>query len=196
MTLTEPRFALLSRILHWTMAPLIVAMLLIGVGMVASLADYHWLVAIHKPLGIAILALVAIRFVNRLFNPPPKLPTAMPAWQCFLARASHVVLYALMFALPLVGWGMLSAARYPVVLYGSIELPPILPASVTLYAALRDLHTTLAFLLFATILLHIGAALTHALIFRDGVFESMASARAPVAEPPAAEEKAPAASSS
>jgi cytochrome b561 len=63
---------------------------------------------------------------------------------------SHVVLYALMFALPLVGWGMLSAARYPIVLYGPPELPPILPHDVALYAVLRTAHTVLAFLIFAT----------------------------------------------
>ena len=51
----------------------------------------------------------------------------MPALQRFAAHASHVVLYALMFALPLVGWGMLSAARYPIVDYGPLEVPPILP---------------------------------------------------------------------
>lgn len=186
------RFALSSRILHWTMAVLIIAMLFIGVGMIASLADYHWLVDIHRPLGVAILALVVIRFVNRLLNPPPNLPAPMPAWQRFLAHASHVVLYVLMFALPLIGWGMLSAARYPIVLYGPLELPPILPASVSLYAALRGAHTVLAFLLFATILLHIAAALTHALIFRDGVFESMASGRVRDAEPVKAKEQAPA----
>ena len=192
MTMTERhRFALTSRILHWIMAALIIAMLFIGVGMVASLADYHWLVDIHRPLGVAILALVVIRFINRLFNPPPPLPAAMPPWQRFLAHASHVVLYALMFALPLIGWCMLSAARYPIVLYGPLELPPILPASATLYAALRGLHTVFAFLLFATILLHIAAALTHALIFRDGVFESMASAGVRDGEPVKAKERAP-----
>ena len=109
----RPQFTMLSRILHWTMAVLIIAMLFIGVGMVASLSDYHWLVSIHKPLGILILVLVAIRLLNRLLNPAPSLPEGMPAWQRFVAHASHVVLYALMFALPLVGWGMLSAARIP-----------------------------------------------------------------------------------
>jgi cytochrome b561 len=98
------RFTTLSRILHWTMAVMVLAMLFIGIGMVASLWDYHWLVSIHKPLGILILILVAIRLVNRLLNPAPPLPEGMPAWQRFAAHASHVVLYALMFALPLVGW--------------------------------------------------------------------------------------------
>jgi cytochrome b561 len=169
------QFPIFSRILHWTMAIMVLAMLFIGIGMVASLSDYHWLISIHKPLGILILILVAIRLVNRLLNPPPPLPEGMPALLRFAAHASHVVLYALMFALPLVGWAMLSAADYPIVLYGPLELPPILPHDVALYALLRTAHTVLALLLFATFMAHFAAALMHALIYRDGVFPSMAS---------------------
>jgi cytochrome b561 len=184
MTIAQrPQFTMLSRILHWTMAVLIIAMLFIGVGMVASLSDYHWLVSIHKPLGILILVLVAIRLLNRLLNPAPSLPEGMPAWQRFVAHASHVVLYALMFALPLVGWGMLSAARYPIVLYGPLQLPPILPHDAALYAVLRTVHTVLAFLLFATFIAHFSAALMHALIYRDGVFPSMAFWKARAGQP-------------
>jgi cytochrome b561 len=169
------QFTMFSRILHWTMAVMILAMLFTGVGMVASLSDYHWLVSIHKPLGILILVLVAIRLLNRLLNPAPSLPDGMLAWQRFVAHASHVVLYALMFALPLVGWGMLSAARYPIILYGPLQLPPILPHDAVLYAVLRTAHTVLAFLLFVTFIAHFSAALMHALIYRDGVFLSVAS---------------------
>src|ERR1700679_194168 len=105
------RFAAASRFLHWLMAAMILAMLLIGVGMAASVsARYSLLVSIHKPLGIAILILVAVRLVNRLRNPPPPLPETIPSVQRWAAHASHIVLYALMFLLPLVGWGMLSAA--------------------------------------------------------------------------------------
>jgi len=170
-------FTVFARLLHWLMAILILAMLFIGVGMVASLTDYHWLVSIHKPIGALILVLVVVRLINRLIHPAPPLPAAMPGWQRFAAHGSHVVLYGLMFALPLVGWGMLSAAHTPVVLYGSLHLPPILPADAALYAALRTAHTVLALLLFLTFLAHLGAALMHALLFRDGVFESMASGR-------------------
>jgi cytochrome b561 len=164
-----------SRVLHWLMAALVIAMLFIGVGMVASVsARYNALVAIHRPLGIAILLLVIIRFINRRINPPPPLPASLPPIQKFAATASHFLLYALMFALPLVGWGMLSAARYPIVMFGGVQLPPILPHSLALAAGLRALHTDLAYLLFATVLLHLGAALYHAWLRRDGVFESMA----------------------
>lgn len=174
-TMRAPQFTPLSRLLHWTMAALVLAMLFIGIGMVASLTDYHRLVSIHEPLGVLILVLVAIRLVNRLLNPAPPLPAEMPALLKFAAHASHIVLYALMFALPLVGWGMLSAAGYPIVLFGALQLPPVLPHDIALYAVLRSTHTLLALLLFATFIAHLGAALMHALVFRDGVFRSMAS---------------------
>ena len=171
------RFTALSRALHWTMAALILAMLFIGVAMVASLSDYHALVTVHEPLGIAILVLTTLRLLNRLLNPPPPLPADMPAVLRFAAHASHWMLYALMFGLPLVGWAMQSAGAYPIVLAGSLHLPPILPHSDALYALLRPLHTALALLLFATFLAHLCAALAHGLIFRDGVLQSMASWR-------------------
>jgi cytochrome b561 len=171
------------------MAAMIVAMLFIGIAMVASLSDYHRLVSIHKPLGILVLVFAAIRLINRIVHPPPPLPAAMPGWQRFVAHASHYVLYALMFALPLVGWGMLSAAGYPIVLWGPLQLPPILPLDITLFAALRAAHTVLAYLFFATVLAHFAAAMMHALIYRDGVFQSMAGwreARRPAGRPSAA----------
>jgi cytochrome b561 len=182
-----PQFTALSRLLHWTMAIFVLAMLFIGVGMVASVSSYHRLVRIHEPLGVLILILVAIRLVNRLLNPPPPLPPGMPVLLRFAAHASHVVLYGLMFALPLIGWAMLSAAGYPIALFGSVWLPPVLPHDAALYALLRASHTILAFALFATFIAHLGAALMHALIFKDGVFPSMASIRRLPDEPSARE---------
>jgi cytochrome b561 len=158
------------------MAVMVLVMLFLGVGMAASVSErYRLFVAIHRPLGVAVLVLVAIRLVNRLLHPPPPLPGSLPRLQQFAAKASHVVLYALMFIMPLLGWGMLSAARYPIVMFGSMQLPPILPRDPALYAVLRQLHTDFAFLLFGVFLAHMGAALLHGLIRRDGVFESMAS---------------------
>ena len=186
--MTEPdRFDRPARLLHWTMAALILAMLLIGVAMVASLAEYGALVALHRPLGILILVLAGLRLAYRWRHAPPPLPADLPSWQKRAAHASHILLYGLMLAMPLIGWAMLSAARYPVILAGSVVLPPILPQDPMLYAALRRLHTALAYGLFALILAHLAAALLHALIRRDGVFASMApwrSTPARTTEPP------------
>ena len=126
--IADERFSAPSRLLHWLMALLVLAMPFIGVGMAASASGrYSLLLSVHRPLGIAILVLVAIRFINRLINRPPPLPATLPPLQRLAAKASHFALYALMFALPLVGWGMLSAGGYPIVLYGPVELPPISP---------------------------------------------------------------------
>lgn len=81
---------------------------------------------------------------------------------------------ALLVVQPLVGWGMLSAARYPIVLYGSIHVSSILPHNVILYAVLRKAHTVLACLLFLTFLGHFGAVLFHTWVVRDGTFSRMA----------------------
>jgi cytochrome b561 len=167
-------FVAFSQLLHWMMAAMVLTMLGIGVAMVVSLADYHVLLSIHRPLGIAILLLVVVRFVNRLFNPPPPFPATMPPIERFAAMASEYTMYALMFVLPLVGWGMLSAASYPIVLFGPVGLPPILPHDLAVYAVLRKLHTILAYLFFLIIIGHFGAVLFHTLIVRDGLLGRMA----------------------
>ena len=153
---------------------MVLTMLGVGVAMVASLAHYHLLVSVHRPLGIAILALVVVRFVNRLLNRPPPFPATLSRAERLAATATEYVMYGLMFVLPLVGWGMLSAARYPIVLFGSVHLPFILPHDPMLYAVLRKTHTILAYLFFLTFLAHFGAILFHTLIVRDGIMKRMA----------------------
>jgi cytochrome b561 len=171
---TRTQFALQSRILHWLMAVMLLAMLFIGVTMVASLGNYHVLVAIHRPLGIMILILAAIRLVNRICTKLPPFPPTMSRPERFLASSAEWLFYALMLALPLVGWGMLSAGQYPIVMFGPIHLPPILPANPMLYAILRRSHTILAYLLFVTFLAHLGAVLFHTVIIRDRFLNRMA----------------------
>jgi cytochrome b561 len=168
------QFTALMRTLHWTMAAMVLTMLAVGITMVASLADYHVLVSIHRPLGVAILILVVVRFVVRRLSRLPPFPPTMSRLERRAATASEYTMYGLMFALPLVGWSMLSAARYPIMLFGCVHLPFILPHDALLYATLRRAHTVLACLFFLTILAHFGAILFHTLIVRDGMLLRMA----------------------
>ena len=171
------RFTPLQRALHWLMAACILAMLFIGVGMVSTIApEYVPLVSIHKSLGIAILVLALVRLTVRLRRGAPPLPASVPEPVRLAAHASHYAFYVLMIGMPLLGWGMLSAADYPVVLFGGLRLPAILPHSDTLHALLWSAHYYCAFAFFALILLHLAAALFHALVRRDGVFEAMGPA--------------------
>jgi cytochrome b561 len=138
---------------------------------------YLTLVSIHKPLGIAILVLALIRLAVRLRSGAPPLPDDLPAPMKLGAHLSHYALYALMIGMPLLGWGMLSAAAYPVMLSSGTRLPAILAQSDGLHTLLWGAHYYLAFAFFALILLHVAAALFHALVRRDGVFEAMAPTR-------------------
>jgi cytochrome b561 len=171
----ETSFSPLQRILHWLMAVCVLTMLFIGVGMVGTINPLHLtLLSIHKPLGIAILVLVLVRLIVRLRRGAPALPVDLPAPMKLAAGLSHVALYASMIAMPLLGWAMLSAGGYPVVLFPGVELPPIVPQSDSLHTLFWTAHWVIAFLFFALILLHLAAALFHAWVRRDGVFRSMA----------------------
>lgn len=174
----KTRFSTIQRLLHWLMAIGILAMLFIGVGMVSTIGrEYVPLLLTHKTLGIAILVLALVRLVIRFISGAPPLPADLPEPMKLAAHLSHVGLYVLMIGMPLIGWAMLSAAAYPVVLYGGIRLPPILPQSDTLHALLWSAHYYLAFAFFALVLMHLAAALFHGLIRRDGVLETMLPGR-------------------
>ena len=129
---------------------------------------------IHKPLGIAILVLALLRLAVRLRFGAPPLPLDLPEPMKLAAHLSHYALYALMIAMPLIGWAMLSAAEYPVVLYGRVSgCPRSCRRARACTRLLWNAHFYLAFLFFAVILMHLAAALFHALVRRDGVFEAM-----------------------
>ena len=174
MSRRSPDFHPALRLIHWMMVALVFTMLFVGVGMVSTAGPaYVSLLALHRPIGIAILALVLVRLPLRLATGAPPLPDDLPTMQKRIAWGSHVLLYLTLFAMPLIGWGMLSAGGYPVQVTKGFTLPPILPHDLRLYAVLREAHTVIALLFFALILAHLAAALMHGLIRRDGVFRSM-----------------------
>lgn len=160
----QVRFAASSRWLHWIMAALILVMLFVGVCMVTSLANYHWLFGLHRSAGILVLFLALLRLANRLWFAPLELPKEIPSWERHLAKLSEYSMYLLMISMPLVGWGMLSAARYPIIVFGSISLPFILPHDLKCYSVLHATHTVLAYVFFALVLGHFGAVMLHTIV--------------------------------
>jgi cytochrome b561 len=168
------RFSFATRLSHWAMAPLLLAMLLVGTGMVATVS--HWrltLLALHKPLGVALLVLAVVRLALRLAGATPPLPRTMPVPLRVAAHASHWLLYGCMLAMPLIGWAMLSAGGFPLPLH----LPPLLAPDVATYAALRSLHTVVGEAFYLLVIGHVVAGLTHALLLRDGVFHAISLRR-------------------
>lgn len=177
------RFALPSRILHWLMAPMVIAQLLIGVTMAAALSYYPILLAVHRPLGLSILVFALLRLANRLRHRPPPCLATMSEIERRIATWSEYLLYGLLLVQHLTGWAMLSAARYSITLFGPLALPGIAPHSIEVFAVLRECHGAFAVLLFLAFTAHMTAVLFHTLVLRDRLFDRMAPWRTKPAAP-------------
>jgi len=169
------RFTAPQRFLHWFMALCILSMLFIGIGMISVVTPkYLTLIQIHKVLGLAILVLALVRLTVRLVYGVPALPPDLPFIVKLAADSSQYIFYALMIGMPLIGWGMLSASSHPVILFGDVRLPPILPVNPRLYTLLWRAHYCFALVFFVLILIHFAAMIFHKMVRNDGIFETMA----------------------
>ena len=179
MNHAAPRYTTTAIALHWLLGLAILGSFTLGVYMAdlpfspTRLKLYNW----HKWAGITILALSALRLLWRLTHRPPA-PPPMPAWQGAAAHAVHWALYALFFAVPLMGWAYSSAAGFPIVVYGVLPLPDFVAPDRALAESLKPLHGLLAYTLMALVLLHAAAALKHHFIDRDGLLHRMLPSRA------------------
>ena len=127
----------------------------------------------HKSFGVTILALAVLRLAWRWLNPVPDLRAETRPWERALARLSHVLLYALIFAIPLSGWMMSSARSFPVSWFGWLQLPDLVNPDPRLYERLKDLHHLLFKVLVVVAALHVAGALKHHFIDRNDVLRRM-----------------------
>ncbi|MDN3919652.1 cytochrome b [Roseateles violae] len=172
---TRPaRYGAVAIALHWLLALAIVGAFGVGLYMSglpfspARLKLYNW----HKWAGVTILALSALRLLWRLTHRPPA-DVAMPAWQARAAHWTHGGLYLLFFAVPLAGWAYSSAAGFPIVWFGLLPLPDFVAPDKALAETLKQVHKLLAYGLALLVLAHLGAALKHHFIDRDGLLLRM-----------------------
>ena len=161
--------------LHWIVAVLIIGNLAFGLYVAglpvspAKLRTVSW----HKWVGITILLTVAIRLAWRLRHPVPALPATMAPWERRAANGTHILLYVLFFAAPLTGWLFSSAAGFPVVYLGLVQLPDLVPKHRELADVLRAAHKWINYTMAAAIVLHVAAAIKHHVHARDEVLVPM-----------------------
>jgi cytochrome b561 len=169
------RYTATAIALHWAVAVLIVAAFAIGMYAVAlevspqKLKLYSW----HKWIGVTIALLAVVRITWRWLHPAPPLPAAMARWEQLVASGTHVLLYALLFALPVTGWLMSSAAGFPVVYFGVLPLPDLVGKNKELADLLKTVHYWLNKTLLVLVALHAAAALKHHVLDRDDVLVRM-----------------------
>ncbi|MEM8547322.1 MAG: cytochrome b/b6 domain-containing protein [Pseudomonadota bacterium] len=175
------RYTAVAQGVHWAVAGMIVLQYVLAkMAEAAEDADARVtqlsLLANHKSVGMTVLALAIGRLLWRLGNRPPALPAGMPDWQKSVSSLTHILLYGFLFALPVSGWLMSSAASYSVSWFGVFTWPDLVAADRDLRRLLADIHDWLAKGLFALAVLHIAAALKHHVIDKDTVLQRMSSA--------------------
>jgi cytochrome b561 len=172
---TKNSYAGLTRLFHWTMGLVIIALLAVGFIM-TNMADtnplkgtaYFW----HKSFGMVILALIPLRLLWWFINVEPTLPTDLPKWQSIGARLNIRFLYAIMILMPLSGFIMSNFGGHPINVFGLFTIPALFQKSpLASYAWFT--HVNLAWLVAVAVILHIGAGLYHHFVRHDTVLKRM-----------------------
>lgn len=178
-----PRYTSVAIALHWIIAAVIIAQVFGGLAMgnfpdgPLKFAAYQW----HKTLGLLVLFLSLSRLAWRVLNPPPAEPP-MPAWQSAVSQITHTVFYALMIAIPLTGWALvsLSPREVPTLVFNAVPWPHLAGLADLSTAAksqwvevAHGAHTALAFATMGLLALHVGAALKHQFIDKDNLLARM-----------------------
>ncbi len=167
------RYDQTARLLHWVMAALVIGNLAGGL-LHETLEDTINLIPLHKSIGLTVLALTIVRIAWRLTWQPPPYPPAVPQWQIAAAKAVQAVFYGLMLAMPLSGWVMASAGKYPLSWFALVDVPKlVVMKDSALYLASRQGHEVLGWLMAGLVVLHVAAALRHHFILKDRVLERM-----------------------
>ena len=168
------RYTAIAQWLHWVSAALMLAVLVLA-WVMESLpngdAARATIVMLHKSVGLTILALTAARLVWRAIHPPPAARWA--AWEAAAATASHWLLYLVLLAMPLSGYLMSAGRGRAIPYFGLFEVPLLTPATDAIWRIGATVHSVGQWAVYALVALHIGAAVWHVAVRRDGTLDRM-----------------------
>jgi cytochrome b561 len=161
--------------LHWVIALLVFVTFPVGIVMheMALSPDKLRMLSYHKWLGVTVFILLVVRLAWRAAHKPAPMVEGMPQWQMIAAKGVHVLLYVLLFAIPLSGWLMSSAKGFQTVYLGMMPLPDLLSKDKVLGDALSELHKVLNITMLLLVIAHVAAALKHHFVERDGTLARM-----------------------
>lgn len=170
------QFGLISKLIHWSMAVLFIA--IIGIAwymdeLPRGAAKFEWM-SLHKALGVCALAAILLRIIwHRITKVPAPLGEG---WQLKLAHLGHVALYLLMLIMPISGLIMSLAGGHDVAVFSWFTLSGFSEKNESLGGIASFIHHNAANLLYLVLLLHVAAALYHHFILKDNTLKRITSA--------------------
>jgi cytochrome b561 len=165
-----------ARCVHWLNAILALVTIMLAWCFLATPRHSDarfWLIMLHGSCGIAILSLMVFWTGWRLRHGSPPLRPVLTGIEVLLARATQAAIVLLFVAMPISGYVSLAAAGKSLSLFGAFTIPPLVPQSGWLSQVAVATHLCGEFLIYGLVALHIGAALMHGFIRRDGILERM-----------------------
>lgn len=179
LTNSDRRYGAVALSLHWIVAGLVFAAIAIGAYMtdLPLGPDAIEVYNLHKSLGILILVLMVPRLLWRLVSPAPPLPDSMAGAERLAAKASHLLLYCLLLAQPVIGILHSNAANFPIVVFDSLTLPSLIGPDDALKNLLTTVHGVAGWTILGLVLLHVAAALRHHLVLKDDILRRMLPGR-------------------
>jgi cytochrome b561 len=175
----EPTYSVAARRFHWWTVLLVLTQIPLGLymayrGNMMEIWDglTNALYSMHKLLGIVIFLLVLARLFYRLSHgAPPDEPT-LTWWQKAGAHFNHWALYLALLVVPVLGY--VGVSLYPALdIFGLFSLPGIVAPDQAAAARVFRWHFIGAVAIVLLIGMHVGAALFHYVIRRDGVLRRM-----------------------
>lgn len=164
------RYSNVSILIHWTVAVLVVANLVIAITMPNDRDLFGW----YKSINIAVLLLTIVWIGWRIAHPWPRFPDSVPNWERVFARTVYVGFYLMLLAVPLLGWAAMSAGGGTGEIFGSIpwfDLP--VGKSPELREWLAGMQEIAVYALLVLIVIHVCGALKHQFFDEDVVFHRM-----------------------
>ena len=164
-----------SKWLHWLVAILVLTAVTIGILLPYTQPGpfQDGLFNAHKAFGVLILVLMIVRIINRFAIGAPAAEPGLARWQHAASSAVHGLLYVLLVVQPIIGYWANSAYGASVNFFGLFNIPPIVETNQPLSEQLFAIHRVLGLSIAALAVVHIGAALQHFIILRDGVLQRM-----------------------
>jgi len=177
-----PRYTTVAIVLHWVIAVLMIANIVLGLSIDKIPEDWiRPVIDTHKSIGVSVFGLIALRILWRLGHRPPPFSTGMALWERIAAHVAHFGLYIFMLWMPITGWlhdsAWEAAPEVPLKLFGLFEFPRLAvimsqppETKKYLHDLFGNMHAVAGYLLFWLVVLHVAGALKHQFLDKEPEF--------------------------